>query len=152
MHTLARSILLACTVSACAHHGRGAGPPEYVPAPGHVRRPFSELVRVGRMLYLSGQLGTDSSGTIVGGGIQGETRQALENIKHVLEAHGSSMDNVVKCTVMLADIKDWPAMNEVYVTYFPNHLPARSAFATNGLALGGHIELECMATRSESTR
>lgn len=152
MRSLTRSILLACTLGACAHHRRGARASEYVPAPGPVKRPFSELVRVGRMLYLSGQLGTDSAGHLASGGIQGETRQALENIKDVLEANGSSMDNVVKCTVMLADIKDWPAMNEVYVTYFPNHLPARSAFATNGLALGGHIELECMATRSASTR
>jgi len=81
-----------------------------------------------------------------------ETRQALENIKRVLAANGSSMDDVVKCTAMLADIKEWAAMNEVYVTYFPHHLPARSAFATNGLVLGGRIELECMATRTEEKR
>ena len=102
------------------------------------------------MLYLAGQLGIDSSGKIVSGGIQPETRQALENIKHVLEANGSSMDDVVKCTAMLADIKEWAAMNEVYVTYFPHHLPARSAFATNGLVFGGRIELECTATRSRT--
>jgi reactive intermediate/imine deaminase len=104
------------------------------------------------MLYLSGQLGTDSTGKLAPGGIQGETRQALENIKRVLEENGSSMDNVVKCTAMLADIKEWAGMNEVYVTFFPKHLPARSAFATNGLVLGGRIELECMATRSEETK
>jgi len=104
------------------------------------------------MLYLAGQLGVDSSGRLVSGGIQPETRQALENIKRVLAANGSSMDNVVKCTAMLADIKEWAAMNEVYVTYFPRHLPARSAFATNGLVLGGRIELECMATRTEEKR
>ncbi|MBK5187919.1 MAG: RidA family protein [Gemmatimonadaceae bacterium] len=101
------------------------------------------------MLYLSGQLGIDSTGNLVSGGIRPETRQALENIKRVLEENGSSMDNVVKCTAMLADIKEWAAMNEVYVTYFPQHLPARSAFATNGLVLGGRIELECMAIRPE---
>jgi len=104
------------------------------------------------MLYLAGQLGTDSTGHLAGGGIQPETRQALENIKRVLAANGSSMDDVVKCTAMLADIKEWAAMNEVYVTYFPHHLPARSAFATNGLVLGGRIELECMATRTEEKR
>jgi reactive intermediate/imine deaminase len=145
-------LLAAITLAGCAH-GRGAArTPEYVAAAGPVKRPFSEVVRVGRMLYLSGQLGTDSTGHLAPGGIQGETRQALENIKRVLEANGSSMDNVVKCTAMLADIKDWAAMNEVYVTYFPKHVPARSAFATNGLVMGGRIELECMATRMENSR
>ena len=150
MHTLARSAILACALAACARSGRGGAPVEYVAPPGPAGRPFSEVVRVGRMLYLSGQLGTDSTGKVVSGGIQPETRQALENIKHVLEANGSSMNDVVKCTAMLADIKEWAAMNEVYVTYFPHHLPARSAFATNGLALGGRIELECMATRTRT--
>jgi 2-iminobutanoate/2-iminopropanoate deaminase len=107
--------------------------------------PFSEAVRKGDMLYLSGQLGTDSTGHLVAGGIQPETRQALTNIAAVLARHGSSLDQVVKCTVMLADIKDWPAMNEVYVTFFRGHRPARSAFATNGLALGARLEIECMA-------
>jgi 2-iminobutanoate/2-iminopropanoate deaminase len=152
MRTPTRSlvIIVACALGACTHPHRARQPAEWVAAPGEGHRPFSELVRVGRMLYLSGQLGTDSTGKVVGGGIQAETRQALENIKHVLETHGSSMDDVVKCTAMLADIKEWGAMNEVYVSYFPRHLPARSAFATNGLALGGRIELECMATRTET--
>lgn len=150
MRTLPRSLLLACLLGACSHPHRARQPVQWIAPPGQGHRPFSELVRVGRMLYLSGQLGTDSTGTVVSGGIQAETRQALENIKHVLEANGSSMDDVVKCTAMLADIKEWAAMNEVYVSYFPRHLPARSAFATNGLALGGRIELECMATRTET--
>ncbi|MEO8880264.1 MAG: RidA family protein [Gemmatimonadaceae bacterium] len=152
MHTLARSFVLACILGACAHGHRSSRPNEWIAPPGGGKRPFSEVVKVGRVLYLSGQLGTDSTGTLAPGGIQGETRQALENIKHVLAANGSSMDDVVKCTVMLADIKEWAAMNEVYVTYFPKHLPARSAFATNGLVLGGRIELECMATRSEGQK
>ena len=150
MRTLINALLIACALGACAHAHRARQPVEWVSPPGEGHRPFSELVQVGRMLYLSGQLGTDSSGKVVSGGIQAETRQALENIKHVLETHGSSMDDVVKCTAMLADIKEWSAMNEVYVSYFPRHLPARSAFATNGLALGGRIELECMATRTET--
>ena len=108
-------------------------------------RPFAEAVRVGNMLYLSGQLG-DSAGTIVPGGIKAETRRTLENIKAALERNGSSLDNVVKCTAMLADMSEWPAMNEVYATYFPKHFPARSAFGTTGLALGARMELECMAT------
>jgi 2-iminobutanoate/2-iminopropanoate deaminase len=123
---------------------RDAGP-EFFPMPGGRDLPFSEAVRVGDMLYLSGQLGTDSSGRLVPGGIGPETRQALTNISAALERHGLSLNQVVKCTVMLADIKDWPAMNEVYVTFFRSHRPARSAFGTSGLALGARLELECMA-------
>lgn len=118
---------------------------EYLPMPGGARLPFSAAVRVGPMLYLSGQLGTDSAGKLVPGGIEAETRQALENVRSVVERSGSSMDRVVKCTAMLADMADWPAMNRTYVTFFPQHLPARSAFGANGLALGARIELECWA-------
>jgi 2-iminobutanoate/2-iminopropanoate deaminase len=98
------------------------------------------------MLYLSGQLGTDSAGRLVPGGIRAETRQALTNIAAILARHGSDLDRVVKCTVMLADISEWAAMNEVYVTFFRSHRPARSAFGTTGLALEARLELECMAT------
>jgi enamine deaminase RidA (YjgF/YER057c/UK114 family) len=70
----------------------------------------------------------------------------MENIKATLEKNGSSLDHVVKCTVMLADIKEWAQMNTVYVTYFKkDRLPARSAFGTNGLALGARVEIECIA-------
>jgi 2-iminobutanoate/2-iminopropanoate deaminase len=115
--------------------------------PGGQNLPFSEAVRVGDMLYLSGQLGTDSTGKLVPGGIGPETRQALDNIAAALGRHGSSLDRVVKCTVMLADVADWAAMNEVYLTFFPTHRPARSAFGSSGLALGARLELECMALR-----
>lgn len=152
MHTIARTFAIACVLGACAHPRHSGPRAEWTAPPGPDTHPFSEVVRVGRMLYLAGQLGTDSTGHLASGGIQPETRQALENIKRVLAANGSSMDDVVKCTAMLADIKEWAAMNEVYVTYFPHHLPARSAFATNGLVLGGRIELECMATRTEEKR
>jgi len=108
--------------------------------------PFSPAVRVGHMLYLSGQLGTDSTGRLAQGGIEGETRQLLSNIKRLLEANGSSMDRVVKCLVMLADIGEWSRMNTVYVTFFPTNRPARSAFGATGLALGARVEIECMAT------
>lgn len=137
--------LLLATLAACAH---AAPEPQYIAMPGPVERPFSAAVRVGSMLYLSGQLGTDSTGKVVPGGVAAETRQALENIKRLLEANGPSLDRVVKCTAMLADIKEWADMNKVYVTYFPHHRPARSAFGTGGLALGGRIELECMAATS----
>ncbi len=109
--------------------------------------PFSEAVRVGDMLYLSGQLGILPGSTeLAGGGIEGEARQTMDNIKAVLERYGSSMDRVVKCTVMMADIAEWSKFNEVYVTYFPGPKPARSAFAASGLALGAKVEVECWAS------
>ncbi len=119
--------------------------PVYVPVAGNPQLPFSAAVRVGDMLYLSGQLGTDSSGSLVPGGIGPETRQTMENIRAVLEANGSSLDRVVKCLVMLADMAEWGAMNREYVTFFPDHLPARSALGASGLALGARVEIECMA-------
>ena len=108
--------------------------------------PFSEAVRVGKTLYLSGQIGIDrEAGGLVEGGIGPETRQTLDNISATLEKYGSGMDEVVKCLVMLADIEEWPAMNEVYKTYFPVNKPARSAFAGSGLALNSRVEIECIA-------
>jgi reactive intermediate/imine deaminase len=98
------------------------------------------------MLYLSGALGTDSAGKLVEGGVGPETRQALENIKRVLERHGSSMDRVVKCTVFLVDIGEWGAMNTEYVKAFTVNKPARSAVGTNGLVRNGRVEIECFAT------
>ena len=115
---------------------------------GPVTRPFSPAVRVGNMLYLSGQIGTPSptANAVVPGGIEAETRQTLENIKDVLEKTGSSMDRVVKCTVMMADMREWDRMNAVYAAYFPKNKPARSAFGATALALGARLEMECWAT------
>ena len=107
--------------------------------------PFSEAVRVGNMLYLSGQIGIDSSMKLVPGGIVAETRQVMENIKATLEKCGSSLDHVIKATVMLADISEWGEMNNVYVQFFSKHLPARSALGANGLAMGARVEIECIA-------
>jgi 2-iminobutanoate/2-iminopropanoate deaminase len=118
---------------------------ERVPMPGNLKLPFSAAVRVGPMIYLSGQLGTDSTGRLVAGGIGPETVQALANVRALLAAQGSGMDRVVKCTAMLADIAEWPAMNVEYARQFPAGFPARSAFGTSGLALGARVELECMA-------
>jgi 2-iminobutanoate/2-iminopropanoate deaminase len=114
---------------------------------GRPTRPFTPAVQVGDVLYLAGQIGTAASaqGGVVPGGIQPETRQTMLNIKDVLEKSGSSMDHVFKCTVMLADMKEWDAMNEVYTTFFPNHKPARSALGANGLALNARVEIECLA-------
>jgi reactive intermediate/imine deaminase len=108
--------------------------------------PFSEAVIVGDLLYLSGQIGNKPGRPeLVPGGIEAEARQVMDNIGAVLTANGSSFDKVVKCTVMLADIKDWPTFNAAYVTYFKPPYPARSAFATTGLALGARVEVECLA-------
>jgi len=107
--------------------------------------PFSSAVRAGNTLYLSGNLG-NIPGTLdlAEGGIAGETRQTMDNISRVLQEFGSSMDEVVKCTVFLADMSEWGAMNEVYRTYFKNP-PARSALGANGLALNARVEIECIA-------
>jgi 2-iminobutanoate/2-iminopropanoate deaminase len=115
---------------------------------GAPTRPFSPAVQVGNVIFLSGQIGTDASasGGVVPGGIEAETRQTLENIKDVLQRSGSSMDRVVKCTVMMADMREWDRMNVVYATYFPKNKPARSALGANGLALGARVEIECWAT------
>lgn len=116
------------------------------PDQGESVGPFSDAVRVGHMLYLSGNIGVSPGEGLVEGGIQEETRQTLTNIKATLEKYGSSLSEVIKCTVMLADIAEWGAMNEVYKTFFPDHPPARSAFGTSGLALDSRVEIECMAT------
>ncbi|MCI0433686.1 MAG: RidA family protein [Gemmatimonadetes bacterium] len=108
--------------------------------------PFSEAVRVGDILYLSGVIGVlPGTRELPPGGIEAETRQAMENIKERVERYGSSMDRIIRCTIMLADMAEWERMNQVYVTYFPNHRPARSAFGASGLALGARVEIECTA-------
>jgi len=107
--------------------------------------PFSEAVRVGNMLYLSGQIGIDSSLKLVPGGIKAETQKVAENIKGTLEQCGSSLDQVIKVTVMLVDISEWGEMNDVYVKFFPKNKPARSSFSANGLAMGARVEIECTA-------
>jgi 2-iminobutanoate/2-iminopropanoate deaminase len=110
--------------------------------------PFSEAVRVGDTLYLSGQIGI-KPGTLelAPGGIREQSRQTLENIKTTLETHGYGLRDVVKCTVMLADIAEWAAFNEVYRDFFAPPFPARSALGANGLALGARVEVECIAVR-----
>jgi 2-iminobutanoate/2-iminopropanoate deaminase len=103
------------------------------------------------LLFLAGQIGTDSAGRLVAGGIEPETRQAMNNIRDALARVGSSLDRVVKCTVMMADMGEWPAMNAVYATYFPQRFPARSAFGASGLALGARVEIECIAVASPNS-
>lgn len=107
--------------------------------------PFSESVRAGGTLYLSGQIGTDSSGKLVAGGIRAEAKQTMDNIGAALARGGASFADVVQCTVALVDIAEWPAFNEVYRGYFAKRYPARMAFATTGLALGARVEVQCNA-------
>ncbi|MBO6575914.1 MAG: RidA family protein [Rhodothermales bacterium] len=114
---------------------------EYYPFGGSA--PLSEAVRVGDMIYLSGKLGLSRDGEQ---GIQAETRRTMEAIKSSLEEKGSSMAHVVKCTVFLADMAEWGAMNEIYREYFPENPPARSAVGVNGMAGNARVEIECMAT------
>ena len=119
----------------------------YLNMPGMEGRdlPFSSAVRVGNTMYLSGNIGNvPGSLDLAEGGIAGETRQTMDNISGVLQQFGSSMDDVVKCTVFLADMAEWGAMNEVYITYFKNP-PARSAVGASGLALNSRVEIECIA-------
>jgi reactive intermediate/imine deaminase len=118
---------------------------EFYPSEMTMKVPFSAAVRVGKTLYLAGQIGIDHSGSVVPGGIAAETRQTMENIRAALERCGSSLDKVVKATVMLADMAEWSEMNKMYVTFFDKGLPARSAFGTTGLALGAWVEIECIA-------
>jgi 2-iminobutanoate/2-iminopropanoate deaminase len=133
----------------------GSTAPEFlVPADSAAQSlPFSEAVRVDNVLYLSGQIGL-APGTLelVPGGIEAEAAQTLDNIRSVLERHGSSLDEVFKCTVFLADIAEWPAFNEVYREYFSSPYPARSALAASGLALGASVEVECLAYAPDAER
>jgi 2-iminobutanoate/2-iminopropanoate deaminase len=110
--------------------------------------PFSDGVRVGRLVMLSGQLGI-RPGTmeLVPGGIEAEARRTLENIRLTLEAHGLSLRDVVRVQIMLADMSEWGRFNAVYREFFSEPWPARSAFGANGLALGARMELEVFAVK-----
>jgi len=139
--------LLCAVLAACDGPRAPSLELNFLPVAGNSSLPFSSAVRVGDMLYLSGQIGTDSTGKLVAGGIGPETRQTMKNIRAVVEGNGSTMDRVVKCLVMLADMGEWGAMNQEYVTHFPRDLPARSAMGASGLALGARVEIECLAVR-----
>lgn len=120
---------------------------EYIVPDGVARLPvFTPAVRVGDLLFLSGAIGTRGAALeVVEGGVAAETRQTMENIRAVLAAAGATFDDLVKCTVFLADIADYAEMNAAYVEFFPDNPPARSAMAGSGLALGALVEIECIA-------
>jgi reactive intermediate/imine deaminase len=111
--------------------------------------PFSEAVRVGDAVHAVAIGIKPGTLTIVPGGIEAETKQTLENLRGILERSGTSMDRVVKCTVMMADMNEWSRMNAVYATYFKKPYPVRAAFGVTGLALGARVEIECIATASD---
>jgi 2-iminobutanoate/2-iminopropanoate deaminase len=139
---------IAVIATACLLFSSGVtASPQFFPAPARqgAPAPFSTAVQVGDVLYMSGQIGIGPDGKLPDS-FEGQAKQVMENVGGVLKAHGLGWGNVVKCTVMIADMKNWPAFNAVYVPYFPaGKLPARSAFGANGLALGAQIELECVA-------
>lgn len=134
--------LVLLVLAACTSMSRSDV--EFLPRPGSTG-PFSEAVRAGNIVFLSGMLGTDSTGRLATGGVGPETRQTLENIKAALARNGLTMNDVVKCTVFLADIGEWGAMNQVYATYFPESKPARSAVGGTGLVRNARVEIECIA-------
>ena len=145
-------IVLAIALMACgAPSVERADPPVFLNS-GEVLPtglPFSEAVRVGDTLFLSGMVGiVPGKLELVPGGFEAEARQTLTNIQTMLETHGFSKNDVVKCTVMLADISEWPAFNEIYASFFEEPFPARSAFGANGLAFGAQLEVECLAVRA----
>lgn len=143
---LLMALLLACGCSlAAAEDATERSKVEFVRGEGNF--PFSPAVQVGDLLFLSGQLGYDpAAGKLVEGGIGPETRQTMDGIKTLLASRGLGMDSLVKCTVMLVDMAEWAAFNEVYRTYFEDgRYPARSAFGASGLALGARVEVECIA-------
>ncbi len=108
--------------------------------------PFCAAMRVGDLVFTSGQIGNvPGEMELVEGGLEAEARQALTHMKHALEAAGSSLDRVVKCTVFFTDMADFQAFNAIYAEVFGEHRPARSGLAVKGLALGARIEIECVA-------
>ena len=142
--TMAALMVVATSAFAKAPQG---GPIERFGKPmvNGQRLPFSSAVRAGDTLYLSGQIGVGADGKVPPG-IDAQARQAMDNIGGVLKARGLGWGDIVKCTVMLDNMADWPAFNTVYASYFPDgQFPARSAFGADGLALGALLEVECIA-------
>lgn len=142
-----RQMILGAALIALATPTLAQTAPEFLNSGDPAGMPFSEAVRLGDTVYLSGQLGiAPGTSEVVAGGIEAESTQVMENIKRTVEAHGMAMTDLVKCTVMLADMAEWGAFNEVYKSYFEDgKFPARSAFGAAGLALGGKVEVECIA-------
>jgi 2-iminobutanoate/2-iminopropanoate deaminase len=135
-------------LTAASSVGAERDKPEFLNSPESATRnlPFSEAVRAGDFLYLSGMIGFDpATDKVVPGGIKAEARRAITLVQDALKRNGASLADVVKCTVFLADIAEWPAFNEVYLEFFKKPFPARSALAASGLARNARVEVECIA-------
>ena len=115
-------------------------------APGAIG-PYSQAIEAGGMVFVSGQLPIDASTGLMAECAKSQTRQSLENVRHILESVGMNMGNVVKTTVYLADMSLFSDMNEVYATYFESAFPARSAIAVKALPKDALVEIECIAVR-----
>jgi reactive intermediate/imine deaminase len=136
-------IALIALLAAGPALAQGAPAPQAVPA----KLPFSPSVRVGDTLYMSGQIGQVPQGMDPHAeGFDAAVKASMDSIGKILATNGLDFGNVVKCTVMLDDMKDWPRFNGTYLSYFEGkRLPARSAFGADGLALGAPVEVECIA-------
>lgn len=147
-----RKALEACSAILLATIGTdAAASPQYFSRPGS-RAPFSPAVRVGDVVYASGQIGARPDGTIPPQ-MADQAKLAMDHVGEALALAGAGFDDVFHCTVMLADMSQWNDFNKVYVTYFkPGRLPARSAFGANGLALGAAVEVECNAYKPLAAR
>ena len=142
-----RTLAILALMAASPLAAQPRTPVEHIGQPmlNGARLPFSEAVRVGDLLFLSGQLGRKPDGTLPAE-FDAQARQVMDNIGGVLGQAGVDWGDVVTCTVMLDDMANWPAFNTNYVTYFKDgKFPARSAFGADGLALGAQLEVECIA-------
>ena len=150
-------LLLLLAVAGCA--AREAPPPQPTPtesmretiatdaAPAAIG-PYSQAVRVGNTVYCAGQIGFDpATGEVVAGGIEAETRQALTNLQHVLDAAGFTLADAVQVQVFLADLGDYQAMNTVYAEFFPDAAPARAAFQVARLPRDARVEIMLTAAK-----
>ncbi len=149
MKSLKSILLLATVVALFSCQNQQNTSPKFLESKIESRKsaPFSDAVEINGLLFLTGQIGKDHAlGKIVEGGIEAETRQVLNNIKDVLEANGSDISSVIKCTVILSDINDFGAMNKVYRTFFTDNKPARTTFAAD-LVPGANIEIEIVAAK-----
>ena len=135
-------LLSALLVSGCTQPATEQQPVEIERYPFQGSAPLSEAVRVGDTIYLSGKLGLSREGEQ---GITAETQRTMEAIKSSLEEKGATLSDVVKCTVFLADMADYGAMNDVYRQYFPENPPARSAVGAGSLVANALVEIECIA-------
>ena len=140
----AGAVVLGILLGGCAAAAARADTVQYLKSPVP-NAPFSASVRVGDLVFLSGQIGIGADGKLPAD-FSAQARLTMQNVQAALQQAGLGFDDVVKCTVMLADMAHWDDFNKIYVGYFkPDRLPARSALGANGLARGAQVELECTA-------